>query len=374
MLNVEEVTRAEDLGHYRVPWTALCEACPEGNPFQTYEWVTTWLDGFWKGRPLTFLFLKEGAELRGLAPLLPDERGALGCPRSLALPVNDHALRSGILYKGDPGEVLDAALTHLAKARRGMRLTFKRFGADSPLVRAAAELASRHHMGIRTPPVPGSPLIRLDGDWECYDRARPGQVRREMRRKQRKLEKEARVAWSIVSSPGQCAQAMQDVLNIEHHSWKHAAGTSFTAECVAGFYATFATRAAEQGLLRIYLLHLDGRPAAHLYGVAYKGHYYAFKTSYDEAFQHLSPGLMLFEHALRDAFAQGYATLDLLGFESRWKNEVANDLHRHVDVCLFSKHVLSCQWCSLCEQTVKPFVRTRLPLVRVPFTASGSIC
>ena len=43
--------------------------------FDSYEWVTTWLESFWKDRPIAFLFVRDGRSLAGVLPLLSDSDG-----------------------------------------------------------------------------------------------------------------------------------------------------------------------------------------------------------------------------------------------------------------------------------------------------------
>ena len=79
-------------------------------------------------------------------------------------------------------------------------------------------------------------------------------------------------------------------MQIEANSWKQDDGSSFTAaEQLVQFYGRFAVQAAENGWLRLYLLYLDGQPVAHIYGVVFRNHYYALKTSYHSAYRNLAP-------------------------------------------------------------------------------------
>ena len=100
---------------------------------------------------------------------------------------------------------------------------------------------------------------------------------------------------------------------------------------------------------------------AHLLGVAHRGTYYALKTSYDEAYRAWSPGIVLFQHAIRKAFEDGLATFDFLGDDSRWKGELANDRRAHVDACAFAGSALRCRWDRARVARIKPFLEERAP-------------
>ena len=90
--------------------------------------------------------------------------------------------------------------------------------------------------------------------------------------------------------------------------------------------------------------------------------YYALRTSYDSEYGKLSPGVVLFDHLLGEAFAQGMDAVDFgPGDDSRWKREFANDVRTQVNVCVFSPWSVRCRcWC-LVEQRLKPFVKKHWP-------------
>jgi CelD/BcsL family acetyltransferase involved in cellulose biosynthesis len=155
---------------------------------------------------------------------------------------------------------------------------------------------------------------------------------------------------------------MTDVLRVERTSWKERQGTSIGAEPdAAGFYTRLARACSQRGTLRIEILTLDGRPVAHILGVSLAGVYYALKTSYDEAYQAWSPGVVLFEYVIERCFDEGLDTFDFLGRSSRWKETLANDTRSHADACRARPDALRCRWCVLSRKTIKPAVERHAP-------------
>jgi CelD/BcsL family acetyltransferase involved in cellulose biosynthesis len=357
-LQVEEVEAAADLGRFRAEWEDLASRDPHGELFEAYVWITAWLDAYWKDRPLAFLFVREGDALVGLAPLLDDREGQLGCPDCLVTPVNPHARRCSLLAAGDTGRVVEAVLAHLESTRRGARLRLRCCDAASPVV---AALEERRPLSLLREK-PANPIIRLEGDWESYLASRPRHLRHELARKRKRLETEWEAKWVHVADAGGAERAMTDVLRIERNSWKHAEGTSLVSEPgAAGFYGRLTRSFAAEGWLRVELLYLDGEPVAHILGAAYRGTYYALKTSYDEAYRAWSPGIVLFQHAIGKAFEDGLGTFDFLGDDSRWKSELANAQRAHVDACAFASTALRCRWDRVRVDRVKPFLEEHAP-------------
>jgi len=357
-LRVEEVTAAGDLGSHRAAWERLAERAPHAELFETYPWITAWLETYWTDGPLAFLFVFSGEELVGLAPLLDDRDGTIGCPRSLATPVNPHARRCGLLVAGEPEGIVAAMLDHLERSRRGSRLRLRRCDAASPVV---AALEARHPLSL-VRQKGANPIIRLDGDWEAYLASRPRHLRHELARKRKRLETEWDAKWVNVSDAAGAERAMTEVLRIERNSWKDREGTSLVSEPgAATFYGRLARTCAPLGWLRVELLYLDGQPVAHLLGLVHRGVYYALKTSYDEAYRAWSPGVVLFQHAIRKACEDGLTTFDFLGADSRWKSELANDVRPHVDACAFAGSALACRWHRVEASRIKPFLEERAP-------------
>jgi CelD/BcsL family acetyltransferase involved in cellulose biosynthesis len=233
---------------------------------------------------------------------------------------------------------------------------------DAPLPAALPVVAQSMQLASMKLPSRTCPIVRIESTWDAYLASRPAQVSRELKRKVRKIERDWKAVWTIAQTPAECARAMEDVWQIERKSWKEGNGTSLTAEQDAvRLYEDFAPRFAQAGWLRIYLLHLNGVPVAHILGAEFRREYYALKTSYDQEYRQASPGQALFFTALKDSFDRKLTAFDFLGDESRWKSELANAERRHVDVCAHSRFDPHCNWHTLLETTLKPLAKEWAP-------------
>ena len=109
-------------------------------------------------------------------------------------------------------------------------------------------------------------------------------------------------------------ELMAHVLTIDRGSWKHEAGSAISANPEQErFYRQAFPRLAQAGLLYAQVFLFDGQPAAHNFGLCRDGVYSCLKHSQAQAFDHLSPGLVLNE-ALIDALrALGIQSYDYMG-------------------------------------------------------------
>ncbi|MFC1661146.1 GNAT family N-acetyltransferase [Gemmatimonadota bacterium] len=359
-LTVEEIGRPDELAACAEAWETLADRAG-GDLFQTYEWVSTWLDVFWRDRPIRVLLVRDRGDLVGLAPFLNDKEGEALCGNSLALPIHPQIRRTDILAASDHDRIAEAILSffHEHVGRVNLSMLVPR---DSAMLSALSQVAERGGGGTVVRPETVSPLVRFDGDWDTYLQSRPRRVRKELKRKMRRAEKTGGVEWTVAKGPDEVDAAVAAVFQVEEHSWKESQGESISDnQDLREFFFRFARVAADRGWLRIHLLHLDGEPIAYIYGVVRGGHYYALKTSYDQKHRDLSPGIVLFGHALQDAASQGYGTFEFLGEDQRWKHELATESWPHAIACVVSRKNLRCSTCSVYQRRLKPELKRRLP-------------
>jgi len=179
-----------------------------------------------------------------------------------------------------------------------------------------------------------SPYVDTAGSWDEFVARRPRKVTHEWERKMRRLGRAG--AYEVKRlMPGSDARPLVDaMIEIEERSWKEGSGTSIAQRGVSGFYHeladSFTASPPPASALLPFWIEFDGRIIGFLFGVVYRGTYYALKTSYDEAFRGLAPGVALFHHAIRFAFESDIDRFDFVGQRARWKDEWATGETEHV--------------------------------------------
>ena len=357
MLEIAEIGRVGELAPFEREWQCLLDRTNSNVLFLAYPWVSTWLKHFWADKPIRFLFVRKGGDLVGLAPFMVDEER-----NCLAFPVNDYGEHCDLVCAGEDEEVLEVMVGHLKSRFARLDWNLRRMPKASHVQRALPSVLARHgliHICHESWP---SPFLGLAPAGRDYLESKPQHLRSEIRRKRKRIEKEGRVEFCKYTSLEQCSAAMEEVLHIERNSWKEQNGTSFTA--VPGlreFYTEVACRCAERSMLCIYTLRLASEPVAHVYGIRWGGAYYALKTSYCESQKGLSPGVVLFDHCIRDALESGMTEFNFLGDQSRWKNELASGAREYIQMKVCPRTLVSvARQCV--EHHMKPFIRARLPM------------
>jgi CelD/BcsL family acetyltransferase involved in cellulose biosynthesis len=81
--------------------------------------------------------------------------------------------------------------------------------------------------------------------------------------------------------------------------------------------------------LRIYALELNGAPLAMIYGVTWRGTYYALRIASDQNFAMYSPGQLVVMHTLRELSRGGTAGCELVGPALPWTTVWTASTHQH---------------------------------------------
>jgi CelD/BcsL family acetyltransferase involved in cellulose biosynthesis len=331
---VETIDGVERFRALRDAWRDLQEDSDAGSPFLTWEWMFTWWRHLSAGRRLSILAVWRRRELMAIAPLALRRRWL---PR-LLVPAGFVGTGSVgpdyldlIVRRGRTEEAMEALAGHLDSGR--IILDLAQIHAGS---RAARDLARRLRLrgwSLRETRTDVCPFIRLSGHtWESYLDTLGPRHRYNFRRRLRNLETRHDLAFERAGSPAEVRQALALLVALHRLRWQERGGTNaFHTRALVAFHQELAAQASERGWLRLFVLSLDGRPAAALYGLRYRRTFYFYQCGFDPGFRKESVGLVTLGLAIRSALEEGVAEFDLLHgaeeYKFRWARE-ARDLGR----------------------------------------------
>jgi Acetyltransferase (GNAT) domain len=146
-----------------------------------------------------------------------------------------------------------------------------------------------------------SPVIDVSGDWDEYLGASPR--RRKLNQQERQLRALGAVTSGEVGRGPEWREWYERALRLEASGWKGREGSAILLRAnEARFYRKIAVSAADQGRLRLFVLSLGERLLAFYLGIVDGLTLFYLKTAYDEEFDRLSPGAVLFRLSLRECF------------------------------------------------------------------------
>ncbi len=311
-------------------WNDLLRRSRFDTIFLTWEWQTTWWRCLGTPRgPLFLLAVREGGRLIGIIPLYlgqHDRRNALqvvGC-----LEVADYL--DFIVETGQEEAVYAAFLDWLdgptAPAWEMVDLCNQpsRSLAYTVLPQMArargwmADVFQEDVCPVITLPAP-SAEPGFDG-WEAYLATLDKKERHEIRRKLRRLMREAPDATvRFVRGLTGLDEAINTFITL--HRLSRRDKDAFMDAQMQGFFREIAATLARQGWLQLSFLEVEGQPIASYFCFEYNNEVQVYNSGYDpEAYPQFSPGWVLLARLIEDAIRQGRARFDFLQGDEDYKH------------------------------------------------------
>jgi CelD/BcsL family acetyltransferase involved in cellulose biosynthesis len=324
-LTVERVGEAAGFAELRQEWEELIEASDSACVFVTWEWLYTWWKHLAEDRSLAILAVRRGSELVALAPFCLQPRSLTHARPFSAL----EFLGSGfvgsdyldvIVRKGSGAEARHALTSWLTGTSRPLKLSNLRKG-ESVAAGVLAGLREKGWTGAETK-TNICPFIPLAGTtWDSYLASLSAEHRYNFNRKWRRLNRDYEVRFEQACTPEQCREAI-DLLIAQHNlRWRVRGGSdAFHTAGLVEFHREWTQVALKRGWLRLYVLRLNEKPAACLYGLLYRGIFYFYQSSLDEAYQQASVGLIAMGLAIQSAIGEGAEEYDLLHGDETYKS------------------------------------------------------
>jgi CelD/BcsL family acetyltransferase involved in cellulose biosynthesis len=325
------IQRIQDLSGFaalRPHWDGLLSASGANNPFLTFEWLHAWWTNLRGDATLQTIAVWSDKELIAVAPLISTR--SPGWFTRLEFLGTGHAgsdYLDLIVRRGHESEALDSLADLIASKRQTLSLEHV---PETSLAAHVARLLQDH--GWTTSIVPNGicPVIDLAGHtWESYLAARGPAHRANVRRRLRALGESLDTAFERVTTDAQRHEALSALFAF--HEWRFSTqggSTAFLTPALRAFHHDATRLALERGWLRMYVIRLDGVPAAVMYGFAYNGQFYFYQHGFDARYRNQSIGLVLMALTIRAAFDEGLHTFDMLWGAEPYKRLWATDERR----------------------------------------------
>ena len=305
-------------------WDALADRTGAA-PFDRPGWVHAWWRSFGRGR-LRVLTVADGGDLKAVIPT------RIAADAHIATPTNWHTPVFGAVALDD--EAAKRLMGRLV-ASRPYRADLSFLDAAGPTAAAAAAAAGEAGFRVLSRTLLRSPFVELSSGWVAFLDALPGKVRREVRRRLRRLRERGEVTFDVEHDLR--TTSLDEGLAVEAAGWKGRLGSAIASSPATDrFYREVARWAASRGWLRLCFLRAEGRPIAFDLALEADGRHYLLKTGFDPAFATYAPGILLRYEMIRRAFDQGLASYEFLGTNDLWKETWATGRHDRILLQLFA--------------------------------------
>ncbi len=304
----------------RPEWLRLLGEMPFQSVFFTPHWQETWWRHFGAGRQLSILTVRSNeGRLQGLAPLMRSNDDAdtarlefigdlelcdyfdlLIAPR----PQNDAARAMADYLVSQAGEEVEICLNNLS--------------VSSVTAALLQDGLTKQGLLVETETIETCPTIALPADWDAYLATLRGKDRHELRRKIRRAENAAELAYTVTDTLEQLDKDLDTFITLHRMSQQDDKQGFMTPSKVA-FFRDMARQLWQEGWLELAFLHADDRPVAGLCCMTYGTTYAAYNSGYHPGYGALSAGIVLFANRIRSAIDRGFVAFDFLRGNEAYK-------------------------------------------------------
>ena len=301
----------EPIGGFRErydEWSQL--ALASGNVFLTPEWLGAWWETFGGEHELALRMVRhrDGSPL-AILPLYRDRQS----PSALRLVGHTQSDLLGPACAPEDRELATAALREAIAGDEADVFVGNSVEQDEGWCDA---------LGGTVLDSMTSPVLEFAGrDWEQILADRSANFRSQMRRVERKLEREHEVSWRLADERSAGAD-LEMLIDLHRRRWGSESGAF---EGLWGeLQRRFVPLAAARGWLRLLVLELDGEPVAAAYNLRFGDAESFYQSGRDPEREKLKLGLALQVKAIRLAAGAGLAEYRFLRGDEGYKSRFAN--------------------------------------------------
>ena len=321
----------------RSAWDSLLQSREAASPFLTWEWLHPWWRHLRGSSRLRTLTAYAGQRLIAIAPFrLTTGVAGLRCLDLLGTGDAGSDYLDIITRSGFETESLESIERFVVSQNVALRLTHL---SSSAAAVALAKRLERRRWTPMTTPGGTCPYIPLAGQtWDSYLATLGASHRANVRRRLRALEQKFDVRFEHVTDDSGRREALERLTH--YHGRRFGAhGSAFRTASLCAFHDEATRGFLDRGWLRMFVLRLNGAPAAVMYGFLYNRTFYFYQHGFDDSYEHHSIGLVLMALSIRTAIEEGAAEFDMLWGTEPYKFLWARHVRELHNLHLFPPHI-----------------------------------
>lgn len=324
MIEIEKIEESARFEAIRSEWNELLKSSVSDCLFLTWEWLYTWWKHLREDRRLHIVAVRRDAKLIAIAPLaLRPYRLRRLLPFSALEFLGTGSVGSDyldiLIRRGQEPQALAALAGHLAEGKR--MLEFSQVKESSAHALDLALRLTQRGWGSHRIATDLCPFLDLAGhSWNSFLASLGSAHRYNLRRRLKGLGKRWEIDFQRVQSEQQRTEALRVLVALHGLCWRQRGSAgAFNTSALLAFHEELSRLALRYGWLRLYVLRLDGEPAAALYGFNYNGVFYFYQSGFDPDFRRHSVGLVTMGLAIKSAIEEGARVYDFLRGDESYK-------------------------------------------------------
>ena len=184
------------------------------------------------------------------------------------------------------------------------------------------------------------PFMNLPDTTEIFMSRLSGNMRRNLRRRMRRLSEKYRVEVKTHSDFDSIEEAMNAFYKLHQKRWKTQGKPGVFAEkALRDFHYDVARYFSEKKWLSLYILTVDDVPIAAIYSFDYKKKKYEYLTGFDPEYSRYGVANLLRMHAVDDCIRKGFNEYDLTRGDEPYKASWGAKSRKNLELRLIRKGV-----------------------------------
>jgi CelD/BcsL family acetyltransferase involved in cellulose biosynthesis len=181
------------------------------------------------------------------------------------------------------------------------------------------------------------PVLELPETYEAYVKSLGKNMREQIKRYPKRLEKNFRVEVELARTPDEVTRALDDLFRLHGKRWRARGQTGVLATPRRqAFHRDVCAVFARRGWLRLWTLKCDGQAACVLLFYFYGGRYWFFIGGFEPEMQKWSVGTCLFARAIEHAIGEGAHEMDFLRGAEEYKYRLGAHDRKFVSLSWFN--------------------------------------
>jgi CelD/BcsL family acetyltransferase involved in cellulose biosynthesis len=361
---MEIISDATRFAELKPEWDELVAAAGSDNPFLTHGWLHAWWAHLGGSRRLAILAIRTDGQLVAAAPLSLS-RARVPCfwrYEFLGTGFAGSDYLDIVARRGHEAETVRGLAAYARVQKRALHLEHL---PESSLASRITVPLSESGWSIRESANGVCPFIRLhEQTWDSYLATLGPSHRANVRRRLRTLESRFGMRFEAVASEERRAEALDALFGFHAHRFGIHGSTAFDTPALRAFHHDVTRRAMHEGWLRLFVMFLEGRMAAVMYGFSRGGRFYFYQHGFDDRYRQHSAGLALMGLTIRAAIEEGLSEFDMLFGDEAYKSFWARERRPLVRIDLFPPHLAGRihHGSAEAEQTMRTLARRVLSL------------
>jgi len=318
----------------RDEWNRLLGESGSNSIFLTWEWIHTWWSVF--GDEQKYLYVlavyDESGQLMGIAPCYINTKKSLGLVPIREVRFLGYGESVGpdyldfITRPHRRAEIAAAFLDYIWKGSSGWDvLNLTDLSENSPVTERLREMQEADGFRLVEARSACCPYASLPQTWEEYVGSLSSNMRYNIRRKVRKLERDFNVRFYAWSDTDTLSSAMEKLGQLHRKRWKEQdISHSFADDRYNNFHEKVAAEFLNKGNLRLYVLEMDDSICAMLYCFKHCDKVFYYQSGHDPEYANYSIGTVMFAYAIREAIAENTTEFDFLRGSHEYKYNWSN--------------------------------------------------